>query len=134
MWNFKVSWIQPLTQNLKVTCTLKIESSQLGKNKTLMIFYEPHGFSNFWLIFNQSPQVLYDCCLFCHYNLITGCKICENQSSRFKIRKIVYNEKESILIPTQDKNRPSADFCPSWFINFALPKNLCTYQVVSNIT
>ena len=29
---------------------------------------------------------------------------------------------------------PRMVFCPSGFINFALPKNLCTYQVISNIT
>ena len=38
------------------------------------------------------------------------------------------------LFQTQNKNQPKAGFCPSGFINFALPKNLCTYQVVSNIT
>ena len=38
------------------------------------------------------------------------------------------------IFPTQDKNQPKAGFCPSGFINFALPKNLCTYQVISNIT
>ena len=38
------------------------------------------------------------------------------------------------VFPTQDKNQPKAGFCPSGFINFAHPKNLCTYQVVSNIT
>ena len=34
----------------------------------------------------------------------------------------------SVFIPPQGKNRQKADFCPSGFINFALPKNLCTYH------
>ena len=46
----------------------------------------------------------------------------------------VYFRVSKCIFPTQDKNRPKADFCPSWFTNFALPKNLCTYQVISNIT
>ena len=31
-------------------------------------------------------------------------------------------------------NALKAGFCPSGFINFALLKNMCTYQVISNIT
>ena len=31
------------------------------------------------------------------------------------------------LVPTQDFG-PRMVLCPSGFINFALPKNLCTYQ------
>ena len=30
-----------------------------------------------------------------------------------------------VVIPTQDKNRPKADFCPSGFINFGQQKS-CT--------
>ena len=33
------------------------------------------------------------------------------------------------FIPTQD----TMVLCPSWFIIFCLPKNMCTYQVISNI-
>ena len=93
MWNFKVSRIQALAQNLKVTCTLKFKSSQFGKNKILMIFLRATHQMVFRIFgrFLTNPQVLYDCCLFCQNNLITGYKIRANRSSRLEIRKIVYH-------------------------------------------
>ena len=56
----------------------------------------------------------------------------ENQQGDLRVLKSRFRWHH--LIPTQDKNQPKAGFCPSGFINFALPKNLCTYQVISNIT
>ena len=50
-----------------------------------------------------------------------------------KINSQLGNPKRPFKIfPTQDSNQPKAGFCPSGNINFALPKNFCTYQVISN--
>ena len=37
--------------------------------------------------------------------------------------------KGSIIIPTQDKNRPKADFCPSWFIIFGQQKSCAPIKI-----
>ena len=37
------------------------------------------------------------------------------------------------MIPTQDKNRPKADLCSSWFINFCLLKILYTYHITEGV-
>ena len=33
------------------------------------------------------------------------------------------------MIPTQDKNRPKADFCPSWFIIFGQQKSCAPIRI-----
>ena len=35
------------------------------------------------------------------------------------------------FIPTQDKNQPKADFCPSWFINFGQQKSCAPIKILT---
>ena len=49
-------------------------------------------------------------------------KICDKAKYHYKkCNYIKSSDKIGLqIIPTQDKNRPKADFCPSGFINFDL--------------
>ena len=56
----------------------------------------------------------------------------ENSQSVLDFKYLKQKCTES-MIPTQDENRPSADFCPSWFINFCLLKILYTYHITEGV-
>ena len=44
-----------------------------------------------------------------------------------KVRKKIWDQNQ--IIPTQDKNRPKADFCPSGFINFGQQKTCASLRI-----